>query len=540
MKTKDFFPSLLFCLVSLSLQAQAFSGSIRPDIYHSNTLTGMWRLIHFQQDSLILLNYYKVFQPDSSFFAFELDPVKGNLPTSYGYYTRQPDGTFSEYTLGDCRNPNRKVESDMEYVIQENCWLHYKFRTKGSSKWGGEYYIRVSRENPYYLYDLTKNWNKKMTAQQQFWKTNREIQTEIQKYVTAKQYDKAILYCKKQLLNYEAVPLILREEMKEIKANALYNIACYYSLLDQKNEAIQNLAWAVDAGYDSYHHALNDPDLMPIRKEKCFTELLERMRPTGDYPFILKNAPAYRKDTTRNLPSFIYTSASDPALAKLRHYFNLDSIAGDGDEISKIKNLLLWVHQTVRHDGNSDNPPLRNAIDLIKICQKENRGVNCRMMAIILNECYLAMGFKSRFVTCLPKIMKSDCHVINTVYSETLKKWLWMDPTFNAYVTDKKGNLLSIAEVREYLRTGKKLILNPDANWNNQPKSKEEYLDQYMAKNLFYMSCYSLSAPNIETENNDYAANSYFYVSLIPPGYQPDTWTEIKTTDDRYFWQKPE
>ena len=54
------------------------------------------------------------------------------------------------------------------------------------------------------------------------------------------------------------------------------------------------------------------------------------------------------------------------------------------------------------------------------------------------------------------------------------------------------------------------------------------------------MSCYSLSAPNIETENNDYAANSYFYVSLIPPGYQPDTWTEIKTTDDRYFWQKPE
>lgn len=59
-------------------------------------------------------------------------------------------------------------------------------------------------------------------------------------------------------------------------------------------------------------------------------------------------------------------------------------------------------------------------------------------MAQMLNECYLAMGFKSRFITCMPKVMINDCHVINAVYSNTLNKWLWMDPTFNAYVTDEK------------------------------------------------------------------------------------------------------
>ena len=69
---------------------------------------------------------------------------------------------------------------------------------------------------------------------------------------------------------------------------------------------------------------------------------------------------------------------------------------------------MHWVHNAVRHDGSSRNPTSRNAIDLIEVCRKENRGINCRMMAQVLNECYLAMGFKSRFVTCMPRKMVND------------------------------------------------------------------------------------------------------------------------------------
>ena len=32
-----------------------------------------------------------------------------------------------------------------------------------------------------------------------------------------------------------------------------------------------------------------------------------------------------------------------------------------------------------------------------------------------------------------------------------MKKWLWIDPTFDAYVMNEKGELLSIEEVRERL-----------------------------------------------------------------------------------------
>lgn len=208
---------------------------------------------------------------------------------------------------------------------------------------------------------------------------------------------------------------------------------------------------------------------------------------------------------------------------------------------------MYWVHNTVCHDGNSNNPDKKNAIDLIRLCQKEKRGVNCRMMAQILNECYLAMGFKSRYVTCMPKVMKNDCHVINVVYSCTLNKWIWMDPTFAAYVTDDKGTLLSIQEVRERLRTNQPVVLNDDANWNHKNKeTKENYLDNYMTKNLYHIVCISTTGFNTETyiqHVTDTAAymSTHYYIDLCPQGYKPErTLPDSKvTTDDAHFWESP-
>ena len=31
--------------------------------------------------------------------------------------------------------------------------------------------------------------------------------------------------------------------------------------------------------------------------------------------------------------------------------------------------------------------------------------------------------------------------MINVVYSRTLKRWIWIDPTHNAWITDENGNL---------------------------------------------------------------------------------------------------
>jgi len=230
----------------------------------------------------------------------------------------------------------------------------------------------------------------------------------------------------------------------------------------------------------------------------------------------LQNAEKYDYSDNRFIPNFSYQSSDNPNLIKIRKELKLDSIVGTGNETSKIINLMHWVHNIIRHDGSTPtNPTSKNAIDIIKICKTENRGVNCRMMATVLNECYLSMGLKSRFITCMPKeTIFEDCHVINMVYSNDLKKWIWIDPTFDAYVMNEKGELLGLAEVRERLINGKTLLLNPDANWNRKSsQTKEYYLETYMAKNLYRLRTQLVSEYDSETTNN---GKEITYVELLP------------------------
>ncbi len=268
---------------------------------------------------------------------------------------------------------------------------------------------------------------------------------------------------------------------------------------------------------------------------------------------ILKNAGKYDYSDNRFVPKFTYQSAENPNLKKIRQDLKLDSIAGKGSELSKIFNLLHWVHNLVKHDGSSNNPTLKNAIELINVCKVENRGVNCRMLATILNECYLSLGIKSRYITCMPKETNfDDCHVINMVYSNELKKWIWIDPTFDSYVMDEKGNLLGIQEVRERLIKGQPLILNADANWNRENlQTKEDYLENYMAKNLYRLQTPLISEYDTETWKS---GKEVTYVELIPldgieqtPQKKEQTnnstgvkFTYYKTNNPNLFWTKPE
>jgi hypothetical protein len=266
----------------------------------------------------------------------------------------------------------------------------------------------------------------------------------------------------------------------------------------------------------------------------------------------LKKGEKYNLSDNRFVPKFEYQSMDNPNLIKIRKDLKLDSVAGTGNETSKILNLLHWVHNIIRHDGSSNNPTLKNAIDLIKVCKTENRGVNCRMMATILNECYLSMGIKSRYITCMPKETKfDDCHVINMVYSNDFKKWIWIDPTFDAYVMNEKGELLGLGEVREKLINGKTLILNPEANWNKKnSQTKEYYLETYMAKNLYRLETPLVSEYDSETWKS---GKEITYVELLPldgivqtPQKKEQTniktevkFTYYKTNNPNLFWTQP-
>ena len=351
---------------------------------------------------------------------------------------------------------------------------------------------------------------------------------------------------------YEKLSEDEKKQNSYILNNIYYTLSCTYSLLNNKPLALTYLKKAIDAGYNDYGHVQNDTDLDNIRNEKEFVELNKKLKKTGDYLSILKRANAYNLSDKRTIPEFTYQASDNPNLAALRKGFNLDSIAGQGSDVLQILNLMHWIHDLVPHDGMNGNPEVKNAMSMLEVCKKESRGLNCRGLALVLNECYLSLGIKSRVVTCLPKDslkVDQDCHVINSVYSESLKKWIWIDPTFDAYVMNEKGELLSIEEVRERLISDKTLILNPDANWNNKStQTKEDYLENYMAKNLYILECLSTSEYNMETSAE---GKTFNYIKLLPLDYFEQTpdkteekgeknnslWITYKTNNPNLFWE---
>lgn len=254
---------------------------------------------------------------------------------------------------------------------------------------------------------------------------------------------------------------------------------------------------------------------------------------------ILKESAPYAAYTGSDDLTVRYTAPSDSLLTRTREYFNLDSIAGSGDDISRIKNLLYWVHDLVRHDGSSSWPDCSfNLVDLYNVCRDGSRGLNCRFMAIMLTEALLAEGIPARYLTCQSKEYDtdSDCHVIAIAWSESLGKWVWVDPTFAAYVTDENGLMLHPGEVRYRLQNDLPLVLNEDANWNHQQsQTKEGYLENYMAKNLYVISTNMLQQSEPEGKTSHLKGK---VCALVPEGFDYNN-AHYVISDDNIFWAVP-
>ena len=113
--------------------------------------------------------------------------------------------------------------------------------------------------------------------------------------------------------------------------------------------------------------------------------------------------------------TFRYGEPSDRMLRMTRKKFNLDKIAGKGDDLSRIKNLLYWVHDNIEHDGsNGLAPGARNLENTYESARRNSCGYNCSALAICLTEALLAVVIPARYITCIPKGWEtdSDCHVI--------------------------------------------------------------------------------------------------------------------------------
>lgn len=208
-----------------------------------------------------------------------------------------------------------------------------------------------------------------------------------------------------------------------------------------------------------------------------------------------------------------------PKFDSLKSSYPIESIAGDGDDFSKAVNLLHWVSVHNWHKGDYSGSIASNALDLLNYSFNKDSscGINCVGLATVLAECLLAVGVKARKVFIMPcSPYDGDNHVITHAYIREMKKWVMFDPTFNAYITDEKGEYMSLLELRYHLADQKPIFFNKEAKYNDsewtEQSSKEN--TEYFAKNLFYFE-----TSEISTFNNDAPGNRI--ITLCPKGFDP-------------------
>lgn len=70
---------------------------------------------------------------------------------------------------------------------------------------------------------------------------------------------------------------------------------------------------------------------------------------------------------------------------------------------------------------------------------------SCWANAVVLNEVFLAFGFFSRMIRCLPLDLRpSDCHCVMLSYSDDYRKWVVFDAAMGTYYTNSDKIPMSV------------------------------------------------------------------------------------------------
>ena len=197
----------------------------------------------------------------------------------------------------------------------------------------------------------------------------------------------------------------------------------------------------------------------------------------------------------KSVPSFQY-DLSDPEFGRLRGVYRLDQVAGSGDDWSKILNLMQWMAEGIWHKGDISKAlpevcrslPM-NAFGLLEYSfgKGQDCGINCYMLSIVLTEACLSLGLRSRLVSLNPlNPYDYDNHVVVVAWCASQSKWVMIDPSYNTYLSDSEGRILSPWETRDRFCQHKPVFCSDGLSYNRGRYSPEDYLT-YMAKNLLYI-----------------------------------------------------
>lgn len=237
-----------------------------------------------------------------------------------------------------------------------------------------------------------------------------------------------------------------------------------------------------------------------------------------DYLSLLKAYPNFSHTAQIVPPSFqyfrtnyfIYENCNE--IKKINEVFNIniDATIDIDNEIERICylkraviNALDWTGINIldrKYDGMT-------YLDIIANAKKNGEVLNCRYKSFVFYQLLIFLGFKARWVGCMPMDENDkECHCITEVYSMELNKWVAIDVSFDYLYFDPSGMLLNLIEIRN------NLIQNKKVRFISKDKRATYDTKHYLEKNLFKFRF-------IESIKYNSTIKSAKTVLLYPTGY---------------------
>lgn len=272
---------------------------------------------------------------------------------------------------------------------------------------------------------------------------------------------------------------------------------------------------------------------LPYEHSSDFRNITEELymqatRPWDRYALFCESL-TYKPTTTKYKVEY---KLEEAAIGRLNKYFpvtkeikNMNNIS----DLEKMKLLLYWVSDKVKHNGRLTLPYNRDAISLFEFAREYDYKLNCRGLAILMCELCLASGLKSRYVICSQKEVKyCDSHVVTICYDNALRKWIYLDPCYKMYLFDNTTTL-SLQEFKEYMFSGKEIHVNKEANFCGKPLDFDKFKQTMIKK--FYK--YSSPRQIYIGMDNDRETN---LIHLVPD--EKDYEDLLCTSDYESFWNE--
>ncbi len=163
-----------------------------------------------------------------------------------------------------------------------------------------------------------------------------------------------------------------------------------------------------------------------------------------------------RLDTKENTIPF-RIDISDSTLFQLRDYVKSQvNIPIDSDP-QAIFSMMEWVRNQWAHDGFSEPPPSSTSLEILKLARQGSK-FSCNEYGAVFADVLLSFGYISRIVNLNSLDIAYGPlgmgHVATEVWSNSLQKWIFIDPQF-CMSAKHKGQYLNYYEIYQIRKQGK-------------------------------------------------------------------------------------